>query len=426
MIRFALVLLLGAALGAAVAVAAPTLFGPSGSLGLLARAEPTATAAATPTAAAAAPAAATPTLAPRVTATPGPGQADPRRSLYDEEVLVKLYEQVSPSVVFIRSRLDPAARARAAQPPAPPGGPAPIPTPTPSVPGAPSLGAGSGVVLDQLGNVLTNNHVVRDALRVEVTLHDGSTFSATVVGRDPLSDLAVLKVDAPADRLTPATLGDSNALKVGQLAIAIGNPLGFNRTLTLGVVSGLGRPIPGASRRLMTGMIQTDAALNPGNSGGPLLNTRGEVIGINTAIERDQPGVGFAVPIDRARRSLPDMMAGRAVRHPWLGISGIDLSSFLADELGLQARRGVLVQQLVPNGPAAQAGLRAAEGTPAAGDVIEAIDGQPIEGIADLVAYADARQVGDRVTLRVQREGQQVDLALTLGDFPQELVSERP
>jgi S1-C subfamily serine protease len=425
MIRFALVLLLGAALGAAVAAAAPSLFGPAGALGLLARVEPTATVVVTPTAALAA-AAPTTTPAPRATARPEPAQADSRRSLHDEDLLVKLYEQVGPSVVFIRSRLDPAAQARLRPPPSAPGGPAPIPTPTPSVPGAPSVGAGSGVVLDRLGNVLTNNHVVRDALRVEVTLHDGSSYPATVVGRDPLSDLAVLKVDAPADKLTPAALGDSNALKVGQLAIAIGNPLGFNRTLTLGVVSGLGRPIPGASRRLMTGMIQTDAALNPGNSGGPLLNTRGEVVGINTAIERDQPGVGFAVPIDRARRSMPEMMAGRAVRHPWLGISGVDLSSFLADELGLKAQRGVLIQQTVPNGPAAQAGLRAAEGSPASGDVIMAIDGQPIEGVADLVAYADARQVGDRVTLRVQRAGEELDLPLTLGDFPQELVGERP
>ena len=419
MVRFILVLLIGIGLGAIAAVAAPSLFGLPAGNRLLSQAEPTATAAPTPTVVAAAAATATP--APRPTE--APVDVAGRAPFYDESVLTRLYEQVSPSVVFIRSRLAASARPGPAQPPGQPPGPNPIPTP--NVPG-PGLGAGSGVILDQLGNILTNNHVVRDAVRVEVTLHDGSTYPATVLGRDPLSDLAVLKVEAPADRLTPAQLGDSRALKVGQLAVAIGNPLGFRRTLTVGVVSGLDRPIPGASSRLMTGMIQTDAALNPGNSGGPLVNSRGEVIGINTAIERDQPGVGFAVPVDRAHRSLPDMLAGRPVRHPWLGIRGVDLNSFLAEELNLVARRGVLIQDVIPGGPAAQAGLRGAENNPAAGDVIQSIDGQPIEGIADLVANADRHQVGDRVTLSVLRGGQSVDVVVALGDFPQEALPERP
>lgn len=416
MLRLIVVLLIGIGLGAAAAVAAPSLFGLPASGRLLSRAEPTASAAPTPTVASIV-AAPTPTPPPRPTEPPVAVAG--RTLLYDESVLTRLYEQVSPSVVFIRSRLAGPARPAPTRPP----GSSPLPTPGPP---SPSVGAGSGVVLDRLGHVLTNNHVVNDAVRIEVALPDGSIYPATVLGRDPLSDLAVLKVEAPADRLTPATLGDSRALKVGQLAVAIGNPLGFRRTLTVGVVSGLDRPIPGSGSRLMTGMIQTDAALNPGNSGGPLLNSRGEVIGVNTAIERDQPGVGFAVPIDRARRSLPDLLAGRPVRHPWLGIVGVDLNSFVAEELSLSARRGVLVQEVIPGGPAATAGLRGGDNNPATGDVIQSIDGQPIEGVADLVAYTDAHQVGDRVTLNLLREGQPVDVVVALGDFPLEAGPNRP
>jgi S1-C subfamily serine protease len=336
---------------------------------------------------------------------------------YDEQLLTELYERISPSVVFIRSLIPAGSAVR------------PPPTPaTPGVPGAPppAVGTGSGFVLDQLGSVLTNNHVVREASRVEVTLQDGSSYAGTVIGRDALSDLAVLKVDAPADRLQPVTLGDSGSLKVGQLAVAIGNPFGHTRTLTVGVVSGLGRPIPGSYRRLMLDMIQTDAALNPGNSGGPLLNSRGEVVGINTAVERDQPGVGFAVPVNRAKRFLPEMLAGKSVRHPWLGISGVDVTPFLADEHGLPAQRGILILEVVPGGPAAQAGLRGSDGSPASGDLVLAADGRNVSGIADLVAHADSRQVGDRITLSLLRAGQARDLDVVLGEFPEDLLNRRP
>lgn len=416
MLRFLVVLILGGLLGAGAVIGAATSQLPGlPRLGLGALGAPTAVPTAAPTASAQLP----PTPQPTATSAPQPTPTAVtalRGGPYDEQLLTELYDRVSPSVVFIRSRIDPPT----GRPAAPPG--------SPSAPGGPrpSVGTGSGFVLDQLGNVLTNNHVVADATRVEVILLDGTSYPATVVGRDPLSDLAVLKVDAPADRLQPVALGDSSALKVGQLAVAIGNPFGYTRTLTVGVVSGLGRPIPGAYRRPMLDMVQTDAALNPGNSGGPLVNSRGEVVGINTAIERDQPGVGFAVPINRAKRFLPEMLAGKTVRHPWLGISGIDVTPFLAEQFGLPAQQGVLVQEVVPDGPAARAGLRGATSGPTSGDLILAADGRNLVGITALVAYADSRKVGDRITLSVLRNGKAVDLDLTLREFPDELLERRP
>jgi S1-C subfamily serine protease len=175
----------------------------------------------------------------------------------------------------------------------------------------------------------------------------------------------------------------------------------------------------------MLDMVQTDAALNPGNSGGPLLNSRGEVVGINTAIERDQPGVGFAVPINRAKRFLPEMLAGQTVRHPWLGISGVDVTPFLADQHGLAAQRGVLLADVVPGSPAAQAGLRSTEGSPSNADLILAADGRNVSTIADLVGYADSRRVGDKIILSILRGGQALDLQLVLGEFPAELLERR-
>jgi S1-C subfamily serine protease len=424
MLKFLIALVAGLIVGAGAVVAGgrPSLPELLSSVGLTQSSQPTPaptavpapTAAVEPTANAVAP---TPTPAPQTTQTTAPPVVV-QGTAYDEALLTDLYDRVSPSVVFIRSRIDSPSR-----PPATP----PVPgTPGPrQTPGVPGIGTGSGVVLDQLGNLLTNNHVVRDATKVEVILADGSSHLATVIGRDPLSDLAVLKVDAPANQLRAAPLGDSAALKVGQLAVAIGNPYGYTRTLTVGVVSGLGRPIPGVSRRPMLDMVQTDAALNPGNSGGPLLNSRGEVVGINTAIERDQPGVGFAVPINRAKRFLPEMLAGQTVRHPWLGISGMDVTPFLADQHGLAAQRGVLLADVVPGSPAAQAGLRSAEGSPSNADLILAADGRNVSTIADLVGYADSRRVGDKIILSILRGGQALDLQLVLGEFPAELLERR-
>jgi len=229
-----------------------------------------------------------------------------------------------------------------------------------------------------------------------------------------------LKVEAPADRLRPVLLGDSTALRVGQMAVAIGNPFGFTRTLTVGVVSGLGRPIEDAGRRPLLDMIQTDAAINPGNSGGPLLNSRGEVIGITTLIDRSQLSVGFAVPINTAVQILPSMIAGQRVARPWLGVAGVALSPLVSEQFKLSVDQGILVREAVPNGPADQAGIKG--GTvddPASGDVIRAIDGQPVQRVSDLVALIDPRTLGDRVTVTIVRGGAEQAVQVTLGEYPE-------
>jgi S1-C subfamily serine protease len=317
---------------------------------------------------------------------------------YDEDLVASIYERVSPSVVNVTRRVA-----------------------IDSV-GGPGVrqGSGSGVVLDTEGHILTNHHVVGDEDRVEVTLADGTRLSGEIRGRDPLNDLALLRVETSPDQLRPVALGDSASLRVGQLAIAIGNPYGFSRTLPVGVVSGLGRPIEDAGRRPLLDMIQTDAAINPGNSGGPLLNVQGEVIGINTLVDRSQLSVGFAIPANTAKRSLPSLVAGQRVRHPWLGIAGVNLSPLVAEQLKLAIQEGVLVREATDGGPAAQAGVRG--GTPddpGAGDVIRSVDGRPVNRVAELVAYIDTKQVGDSIALAIRREGAERMLAVTLGEYPE-------
>ena len=318
------------------------------------------------------------------------------RIAYDEELVAGIFERVGPSVVNVNSRVqnqDDQARVR--------------------------QGTGSGFIVDRDGHILTNNHVVRDAIRVEVVLSDGSRLPAEVVGRDALNDIALLKVEAPTDQLPPVPLGDSAALRVGQMAVAIGNPFGLTRTLTVGVVSGLGRPIEDAGRRPLLDMVQTDAAINPGNSGGPLLNARGEVIGINTLIDRSQLAVGFAIPINTAKGILPSLIAGQAVQRPWVGISGINLTPILAEQLGLSANEGILVREAVANGPAAAAGIRGGPNDqPASGDVVRAIDGQPVRRVSDLVAAIDRRQVGETVSVTIIRNGEELAVPVVLGAFP--------
>src|SRR5919204_289447 len=196
--------------------------------------------------------------------------------------------------------------------------------------------------------------VAGDASRLEVTLADGSNVAAELVGRDPGNDLAVVKVDVPSDKLTLAPFGDSDQLKAGQMAIAIGNPFGLERTITTGIISSVGRTRGDGGRRPIRNMIQTDAPINPGNSGGPLLNSRGEVVGINTAIEspvRGSVGIGFAVPINTAKLFLPEMIAGAKVTHPWLGVSTVQLTEARAKEIGVAETEGAYVCSLVPNGP---------------------------------------------------------------------------
>lgn len=266
-------------------------------------------------------------------------------------------------------------------------------------------GVGSGVVIDKEGHILTNYHVIAGASSITVTFPDRTSVQAKVLGTDPGDDLAVLDVDVPAANLTPATLGDSSAVRVGELVLAIGNPFEIEGSLTQGVVSGLGRTLQGnTSSRPLRQLIQSDAAINPGNSGGGLFNARGELIGITTAIENPSGdrvfvGIGYAVPINVAKRFLPQMVAGQRVERPRIGIS---MSP---------AANGVLIETVQPNSPASRAGLRR-------GDVIVAIDDQPVRTADDLGNYVDTKDVGDKVKLRVLRGGDEVTVEVTLDAWP--------
>lgn len=340
--------------------------------------------------------------------TPRPAQTPPQRSAaagpvaLDESAIADLFDRVSPSVVNVSVRVPNTGAATGTQGP------------------NARQGSGSGFVVDGQGHILTNEHVIRDASRIEVTLADGLKIPAEVRGRDSLNDIALLKVEAPTERLRPVILGDSATLRVGQLAVAIGNPFGFTRTLTVGVVSGVGRPIEDAGRRPLLDMIQTDAAINPGNSGGPLLNSRGEVIGITTLIDRSQLSVGFAVPINTAMQILPSLISGQKVARPWLGIAGVALTPLLAEQLGLTAEQGILVRESIPGGPAEKAGIRGGSAdNPASGDVILEIDAKPVTRVADLVALIDPRTVGEAVGVTIVRGGARQTVQVTLGEYPE-------
>jgi 2-alkenal reductase len=304
-------------------------------------------------------------------------------------------------------------------------------------------GEGSGFVYDTEGHIITNNHVVDGANQVEVTFSDDVTLPATVVGTDPGSDLAVIKVNAAASELHPVTLADSSQLKVGERAIAIGNPFGLEGTLTAGIISALGRTLPASnSDFVIPDIIQTDAAINPGNSGGPLLDERGEVIGVNTAIvpgtgpggQSGFLGVGFAVPVNIVKQVVPTLIAGKHYEHPWLGISGMTLGPDLAKAMDLSVEHGVLVVKVLSDSPADKAGLRGSSKTitfegediPTGGDVIVAIDGKPVHKFDDLLTYlANDAKVGQQVTLKVMRDGHETEIKLTLSARPKETVEQQ-
>lgn len=296
----------------------------------------------------------------------------------------------------------------------------------------PEEGAGSGFVLDTDGHVLTNYHVIEGAQRIEVSFGDDTILPAEVVGLDARNDVAVLRVDASPDILHPVKLGTSNDLKVGQRAIAIGNPFGqFGRTLTTGVISALDRSLEGPEGRIITGIIQTDAAINRGNSGGPLLDSSGRVIGINTAIfspSGASAGVGFAVPIDTVRKLLPDLLSLGRYRHPWLGIRyAYALTPAFAQSLNLSVSQGLLLVQLHRNSPLSAANISGAKREVVmgnsliyvGGDVITAVDGNPVTSLEDLEIFLeDHYQVGDVVTVTVVRGTEQLDVAVSLAEEP--------
>src|SRR5438128_4678374 len=255
---------------------------------------------------------------------------------------------------------------------------------------------GSGVLVDPKGYILTNNHVIENAQDIIVRLSDQRKFTARLVGRDPKTDLAVLKVDAPA-ALPVAELGDSDQLRVGQWAIAIGNPFGLDRTVTVGIVSATARNRVGVAT--YENFIQTDASINPGNSGGPLLNLDGKVIGINTAIVAAGQGIGFAIPINQAREVMRQLIASGRVVRGWLGIAIQDVTDELAGTFGVREREGVLVAEVINGGPAEAAGVRQ-------GDVIVELNGAPIKEVPDPPAlYRTLAQLkpGDRVLVLIHR-----------------------
>jgi 2-alkenal reductase len=374
--------------------------------------------------------AAAPTIppTPQVTAVPlpaleavptlAPDQLAPLEA--QQQVLVELYRRVNPAVVSI----DTAARHPEVEG---------APTPDQELPYA----QGSGFLFDDQGRIVTNNHVIEGGSGFQVRFADGTVLPATLIGADPGSDLAVLKVDQLPEGVAPLHLADSSEVAVGQTALAIGNPFGERNTLTTGVVSGLGRSLRGpvssqGGRFSITNVIQTDASINPGNSGGPLLNIRGEVIGVNTAIRSSTgvfEGIGYAVPANTVARVVPALIAAGRYEHPWMGVGLRDVDPLLARHFDLGSQQGVLITAVQQSSPAELAGLRAGTrsgdygGVPIVydGDIVLAINGQRVLSGDELVGYLEEHTaVGETVALTVLRDGAQQEIAVTLGKRPAE------
>ena len=347
--------------------------------------------------------------------------------------LEEIYTRVSPSVVHVQV-VQPVDGNNASTQTAPrfPG----LPDIPPS--NAPLRGEGSGFVWDKDGHIVTNNHVIEGADKITVIFNDGRMADASVIGADPDSDLAVLGIDVPAEYLQPVTLADSMQLKVGDLAIAIGNPFGQEGTMTTGIVSALGRLLPvesntlGASQYNIPDVIQTDAAINPGNSGGVLLNDQGDVVGVTSAIisaVRSSSGVGFAIPSSIVQEVVPALITDGHFDHPYIGISGTSLTPDLAEAMNLASdQRGALVILVMPDSPAAQAGLLGSdqqaeidgEQVQVGGDVITAVNEQPVQRIDDLIAYLYRNgQVGNDLSIKILRDGSEQTLTVTLQARPQ-------
>ena len=342
--------------------------------------------------------------APVAQAAPAPQGANPY------ETVIRVYRDWRPSVVTVISRaVSPDFRAKPE-----------------------SSGTGSGFMIDDQGHILTNNHVIGDERRLEVTLANGATVPAELVGRDSRFDLAVVKAQVPADQLRVMTLGDSDQVQVGEQAIAIGNPYGLEGTVTTGIVSSR-RPVvnePGDGDGILVNAIQTDTSINPGNSGGPLLNSRGEVIGVNTLglmPGGGQAGLNFAIPINNAKRILPDLLAKGSYAHPFVGVASAEITPQISTELNLSVREGLLVQSVEPNTGAARAGLRGGsqprEVGPrqisVGGDIIVTIDGQKVRRPEELVAHLELnKKAGEIITLVIVRDGEEREVQVTLGERP--------
>ncbi len=299
---------------------------------------------------------------------------------------------------------------------------------------APKEGTGSGSIIDRQGYVLTNYHVIEDAQKLTVTLADGQQYEGKVVGFDAENDLAVIRFDPQGRALTVIPFGRSGALRVGQKVLAIGNPFALERTLTTGIVSGLGRPVKTESGLVIREMIQTDASINPGNSGGPLLNVRGEIIGVNTMIyspSGGSVGIGFAVPVDTARRVVPDLIRFGKVQRGWIDVTPVQLFPALVQYARLPVRQGVLVSEVSPGSPAEKAGLKGGDPNSAVrygrsiiylgGDIIVEVDKMPVASIYDLLGALEDNKPGETVQVKVLRGRDRKTLSIPLSVRPAEM-----
>src|SRR5690348_972160 len=347
----------------------------------------------------------------RVEAVPAPAAfPEPKANelIGDEVLTVKIYSQAAPAVANIVTRtleydvfMDP----------------------------VPVEGAGSGFVIDPRGYILTNFHVVEGAQSIEVVLGDQSRYPARFIGADQRNDVALVKIEPKEKHLVALSLGDSGALQVGQKVLAIGNPFGFQSTLTTGVVSALGRTVQTSQTTFIDEAIQTDAAINRGNSGGPLINSHGEVIGINSAIYTPTgttAGIGFAIPINTAKRIAHDLITDGRVHQAFLGIQSFPVGGYLSQALDLPVKDGLLVQTVTRGGPAAASGIRGGDQVALlgmqrlyiGGDVIVAIDGQKVASNLDVNLALNKKRPGDNVTLTLYRGGKKMDVSIKLGERP--------
>jgi S1-C subfamily serine protease len=292
-------------------------------------------------------------------------------------------------------------------------------------------GAGSGFVLDEAGHIITNNHVVDGAASISVIFYNGYEVSAETVGTDPYSDLAVIQADYLPEGVMPLALGDSDSVEVGEWVVAIGNPFGQQSSMTIGIVSAVGRTISsGATPFSIPQAIQTDAAINPGNSGGPLLNIEGQVVGVNAQIATGgisaNAGVGFSIPSNIVRLVAPSLIENQEYTWPWIGVTGTDVSLMLREANNIQAQLGAYILNVDPEGPAADAGLQGITGTqlidaievPIGGDVVIAVDGEPVNSFSDLLVDVAYKHPGDEVELTVLRDGAELEINVVLAPRP--------
>ena len=298
----------------------------------------------------------------------------------------------------------------------------------------PQSGLGSGVIIDPQGYIVTNQHVVENATDLQVTFYDGSNYDAKLIGSDISNDIAVIKITPQlGSKFTYLPVGNSEDLEIGQKVLAIGNPFGFESTLTTGVISNLRRNLKSKNNRLMQNIIQTDAAINPGNSGGALIDTQGTLIGINTAIfspNKTNLGIGFAIPASTIKRIVPDLINYGYVKRPYLGVTSFPVNPQLAVVLGIPKPQGALIQHILPNSPADKAGLKS--GVQQAkigrfnillgGDAIYRIDGEEILSPMHLVTYLESKGINDKITVTVYRDKKPVNIKVQLEETPKELL----